>query len=151
MLRQAPARIEAENFGQEGPNKSYYVRDTTRRAKVYRTSEPVMITSFGSNRWQSGQYITLGATEWTAYTIRSEAAKDYRLSVRARAVQAPAEALVTIGEQVRPVTISSNGWSEINLGSVRLAQGPNRVVWQVQTGAADLDWLDLGPAQAPAN
>jgi endoglucanase len=145
-LRQAPARIEAENFGQEGLNKSYFVKDASRLARFYRTSEPVMITAFGTNRWQSGQYITLGATEWTAYTIRSDAPADYRLTVRAKAVNAPAEARITVGDQVRSVTVPTNTWSEINLGTITLARGQNRLLWRLQSGAADLDWLDLSPA-----
>jgi hypothetical protein len=143
MLRQAPARIEGENFGQEGLNKSYFVKDARRRSKVYRPSEPVMVTSLGTNRWQSGQFITLGPTEWTAYTIRSGAPKEYRLALRAKAADAPAEAQIAVGDQVRSVTISGSAWSEIKLGVVALAQGPNRLVWRVQSGVADLDWLDL--------
>jgi Cellulase (glycosyl hydrolase family 5) len=143
LRRQAPARIEAENFGQEGLGKSYFVKDATRLATAYRTSEPVMITSFGTNRWQSGQYITLAATEWTAYTFQSDVARDYRLTVRAKAVEGPAEARITIGDQARTVTISSNTWSEISLGSLGLAHGQNRVVCQVKRGVADVDWLEL--------
>ena len=149
ILRQAPARIEGENFGQEGLNKSYFVKDPGRLAKVYRPSEPVMITAFGTNRWQSGQYITLGAAEWTAYTLRSGAPRNYQLTVRAKAVDAPAEARVIIGHQVRTVTIPSNTWSEIKLGAIALARGQNRVVWRVQSGAADLDWLDLSTQTPP--
>jgi len=121
MLRRAPARIEGENFGQEGLNKSYFVKDASRRSKVYRPSEPVMVTSLGTNRWQSGQFITLGPTEWTAYTIRSGAPKEYRLTLRAKAAEAPAEAQIAVGDQVRSVTISGNAWSEIKLGAIALA------------------------------
>ncbi|HVM46667.1 MAG TPA: cellulase family glycosylhydrolase [Candidatus Acidoferrum sp.] len=153
MLRQAPARIEAENFGREGLNKSYFVRDTNRLASVYRTSEPVMITALGTNRWQRGQYITLGPTEWTAYTVQSLAPERYQLTVRAKAVDKPAKARITIGRQVRKVNIRSNNWTEINLGTITLARGQNRLVWRVQSGAADLDWLDVTTAhvdQQPA-
>jgi hypothetical protein len=146
-LRQAPARIEGENFGHEDLNKSYFVKSPSRLAKVYRTSEPVMITAYGTNRWNSGQYITLDSTEWTAYAIRSDVPKDYRLTVRAKAVQAPAQARISIGTQVRNVTISSNSWSEINLGAISLVGGQNRIVWRVEAGVADLDWLDLSPAE----
>jgi len=153
MLRQAPARIEAENFGREGLDKSYFVRDTNRLASVYRTAEPVMITASGTNRWQRGQYITLGPTEWTAYTVQSLAPEDYQLTVRAKAVDKSAKARITIGRQVRKVNIRSHDWTEINLGTITLACGQNRLVWRLQSGAADLDWLDVTTAhtnQQPA-
>ena len=143
MLRQAPVRIEGENYGQEGLNKSYFVKDASRLSKAYRLSEPVPVSSLGTNRWQPGQYITLSATEWTAYTIWSDAPKNYRLTLRAKAADAPADAQIALVGQVCNVAISEKGWNELNLGTIALAQGPNRLVWRVNSGVADLDWIEL--------
>jgi hypothetical protein len=143
MLRQAPARIEAENYGQEGFNKSYFVKDTQRLSKVYRTSEPVLVTTLGTSDWRSGQYITLGATEWTAYTIGSATTKEYRLTARAKAAASAAEGQLVLGDQVLRAALPSTGWTEIKLGTLALAQGPNRLVWHINKGIADLDWIEL--------
>jgi endoglucanase len=147
MLRRAPARIEAENYGQEGPNKSYFVKDTNRLSKHYRLSEPVVINARETNRRQSDQYITLNATEWTAYTIWSEAPKDYQITVKVKTANAPAGAELTLGSQVREALISGNSWSETKLGTIALEQGTNRLIWRVKSGAVDLDWLDLSPGE----
>ena len=57
MLRRAPARIEAENYGQEGQNKSFFVKDSNHHSQRYRVSEPVCVTSCETNgRRKAGQW-----------------------------------------------------------------------------------------------
>jgi endoglucanase len=147
MLRRAPARIEGENFGQDGLNKSYFVQDTNRLSKFYRLSEPVAITARESAiRKQSDQNITLNANEWTAYTIANEAAKDYQVTLKVKAADAPAEAQLISGNQVRQVKIAQNTWQEIKLDPISLAKGANRLRWLVTKGTADMDWIELSPA-----
>lgn len=147
MLRQAPARIEAENFGQQGPGKSYQVNDLKHLSAFYRQSEPVSITAQNGSRRQSSQYITLKASEWTAYTIDSRAAKNYDVSLRAKAAGAPAQIQLSIGGQVRTVILSQNDWSEVKIGTFALAVGQNQLKLQVKTGAADMDWLEVNLAK----
>jgi hypothetical protein len=148
MLRKAPARIEAENYGQEGQDKSYMVNDTNRLSKRYRLSEPVPVTTRETGRRQSEQYITLNATEWTAYTISSDTPKNYQMTVKVKATNSPAEAQLVVGSQTRDVRISENSWNEIKLGAIALEQGTNRLVWRVKGGTVDLDWLDLSPDES---
>ncbi|PWU13191.1 MAG: glycoside hydrolase [Verrucomicrobia bacterium] len=148
MLRLAPGRIQAENFGHDGAGKSYQVKDPARRSAFYRPSEPVPVsTSKTTGRRQSSQYITLSATEWTAYAITSRTPKSYDVSLRAKAGSASAEIQLTIGEHTRCITLSSKGWSDINIGTFALLQGPNRIKLEVKSGTADLDWLDVNPAK----
>jgi hypothetical protein len=148
MMRQAPARIQAENFGQEGPGKSYQVKDTARKSAFYRQSESVLITTSGAATGkQSSQYITLNSAEWTAYSIASPANGNYEISLRARAGTTPAEIQLTIGDQVRSTTLANKSWSDVTIGTFSLHQGPNRIVVEVKKGAADLDWLDVNPAK----
>jgi hypothetical protein len=146
ILRQAPGRIEAENFGHAGQNKSYFVEDTNQHAKFYRVSEPVAIGMSGRNSRRSAQYISLNANEWTAYTISSEMAKEYGVTAGVK-VGAPAKIELKIGDQIRDVTISPGDWTEIKLGDFSLAKGANRVQWGVKSGSVDLDWIDLGPTE----
>lgn len=144
MLRRAPARIEAENYGQDGINQSYFVHDTNRLSKFYRKSEPVAITAPETAQPKDpAQYVSLGANEWTAYTTASAVTQDYPVTIRARAKSAPAEARLISGNQVRQMTIQPDAWQEIKLEAVSLNQGANRLKFVVSRGAADLDWIQL--------
>jgi len=143
MLRQAPARIEAENFGQEGAGASYQVRDLRFRSTYYRRSEPVPISAQSGNRRQSSQYITLKETEWTAYNIQSDAAKDYDVFLRARGGATPAEIQLFVGGRARKVVLTQKDWNEAKIGTLPLVPGKNRLKLQVNSGTADIDWLEL--------
>lgn len=145
MMRRAPAKIEAGNFGHEGLNKSYFVKNPEQRSKFYRLSEPVSIISLGSNRWRSDQYITLDSTEWTSYTISSDIPKNYQVVIRAKAASGPSSVELAIGDHSRTVKLANNSWNDISAGTVALARGPNRLKWTVKSGAADLAWIELTP------
>ncbi len=147
MFRRAPAKIEGENYGHDGPNRSYFVKNTNYLSKYYRLSEPVSIISQEATRRQSDQYATVNAKDWTAYTIWSESPKKYKMNVRVKAADGPAEARIIVGDQVRTVMIPQNTWSEIELDAIALTQGTNRLKWLVTSGVADLDWLELSPAE----
>ena len=43
ILTRVPAKIEAENYGHDGFNRSYFVADTVNKSKFYRKDEPVKI------------------------------------------------------------------------------------------------------------
>jgi hypothetical protein len=143
MMRRVPSRIEAENFGHNGPGISYSVRNPNRRSKFYRHDEPVVINVGESQRPRSYQYITLEPTEWTAYSIDSNAAQNCEITFRVRAASSPAEAELVVGEKMIPVKVTGSTWSEIKLGSVPFNQGPNRLKWSVKQGTVDLDWIDV--------
>jgi hypothetical protein len=148
MMRRVPARIEAENFGENGQNKSYFVKNPDDHSKFYRLSDPVSVTSAGTNRWQSGQYITLGSSEWTSYTISSDAPHHYQLVAKAKASSGPAVVEIRVGDEVQTVTLSDKGWNEIKVGTVELSQGQNQLKWIVKSGVADLDWMEFNPPEA---
>jgi endoglucanase len=148
MMRRVPARIEAENYGEDGQNKSYFVKNPTQRSKFYRRSDPVTITDEGTNRWQSGQYITLGSDEWTRYTISSDAPRHYQVIAKAKTSSGPTVIEIKVGDEVRTVTLTNEGWNEINAGTVALSPGTNQLKWTVKSGVADLDWIELNPPAA---
>ncbi len=147
MLRRAPAKIEGENYGHDGQNKSYFVLNTNTLSKNYRLTEPVPVISQDATRRQSDQYALLGAKEWTDYTIWSDSTRNYIISVKAKAVGGSAVARIIIGDQIRVVAISQDTWNEIKLDPVTLAKGNNDVKWLMTSGTADLDWLQLSPAE----
>jgi hypothetical protein len=151
MLRRVPGRIEAENFGHNGSGISYHVKNTTQRSKYYRTGEPVPIYVGESRRPRSSQFITLSATEWTAYTIDSISQQDCEIIIRARATNAPAQVDLSVGEKTVGVTVSDSAWKELKVGAVQFSRGANRLKWLVKEGTADLDWIDVRSGINPSN
>jgi len=143
MLRRAPARIEAENFGRQGLGISYAVSNGSSRSRFYRVDEPVTIMAEESQRPRSSQYITLSAAEWTAYMISSDAPKLWDITGRVRAGKLPAEGKLFINEQAFDVKITEQGWVEKKLGTVPLKAGLNNLKWMITRGTADLDWLGV--------
>jgi aryl-phospho-beta-D-glucosidase BglC (GH1 family) len=143
MLRRVPSRIEAENFGHNGPGISYAVRDASRRSKYYRKNEPVPIIANELQRPRSSEYITLTATEWTAYSIDSDVPQTCEITIRARATNSPAEAELRVGEKTFKVKLADNIWKEIKVGPIEFNPGANSLKWVVKEGAADLDWIDV--------
>jgi endoglucanase len=147
MFRRAPGRIEAENYGLDGQNKSYFVHDTQQLSKNYRLTEPIFVTSLPSVRKKTDQYITINAKEWTTYTVSSPARENYHLVARLRARGAPAEIQITIGDNTRSVRIPTNDWAELDFGFIALCEGPNQLKCLVLDDAIDFDWVDLRPVE----
>lgn len=146
LLRRAPVKIEAEDYGQEGLNKSYFVHDTDFRSKFYRTTEPVPIESLGDGgRFGGGQAVRLNEGEWTAYTVNSGADLEYPVTLRARNETANGTATVEIAanETPRQTALSGVEWAEVRLKPILLHQGENRIVVKVASGQAEIDWIDL--------
>jgi len=143
MLRRAPVRIEAENYGRQGADISYHVEDATNHSKFYRQDEPVKITASSRGRRQSEEFITLKTAEWTAYTIVSGTAAKYAITVRVRAQDGPAEAQLEVNDHILSAPITQNDWTEIKLGPAALNRGPNHLKWVVKQGAVDLDWINV--------
>jgi len=146
MMRRVPARIEAENYGEGGQNKSFFVKNPGQHSRFYRMSNPVAVTASGA-RSQAWQYITLGSTEWTSYTISSDEVRPYQVVAKAKAKNGSAVVELKVGDEVRTVTISDQNWSEIKVGSVALSQGLNQLKWTVKSGTADLDWIELNSSE----
>jgi hypothetical protein len=145
LFRRVPGRVEAENYGHEGLNKSYSVKDAAKNSQYYRVSEPVPVEQVsGAGRRSSGQAIRLTEGEWTAYTIHSQASKDYSAVMKARADSGPAVVELSVGGHVQEVTIPQGDWAEIALKAVPLAQGANQLKLRVKNGTAYLDWVDFG-------
>lgn len=146
IFRRAPGVVEAENYGHEGMGTSYSVKDTGRKSEFYRTSEPVPvepITAGGGRRSRSDQCIRLEAEEWTAYTVHSLIAKEYRVSARVRTLNHPADFQLSIQGQGMKVSVGSEDWQEVDLGNMKLAEGPNSLKVIVRSGVLLFDWLRL--------
>jgi endoglucanase len=147
MMRRVPTKIEAENYGEEGLNKSYFVKNPEQHSKFYRTSEPVSVGTTGTSRWNSGQYISLDSTEWTSYIVSSDAPQTCEVIVKARASSGPATVEITVGGKSRTINVSGKDWNEIPVGPLAVAQGGNQLKCTVKSGVADVDWIELNPAE----
>jgi hypothetical protein len=143
MLRRVPARIEAENFGQEGANVSFGVKDASRHSSFYRLDEPVQISVEDETRRNSARYISLSQGEWTAYDINNEAPRRCEIAVRARVRSGPASAQLQVGEQLLNIELTDKTWKELRPGTILMPAGPNRLKWMIKQGEVDLDWLEV--------
>jgi hypothetical protein len=144
MFRRIPGKVEAKDYGQDGQNKSYFVKNTSKNAEYYRTSEPVPISLVDKDQKNSEEVVSLRAGEWTAYTVDcATASNNYEAIVRARAEDIPAAAQLIIDDLKCDVKISTNVWSEINLGTHPLSSGRHRLKWLVQEGTVQVSWFEL--------
>lgn len=144
IFRRAPGRVEAENYGHDGLNQSYFVKDASQRSKLYRTSEPVIVEAIeGGGRGGSQQGIRLNEQEWTAYAIHSLTAREYPAVLRAKADSGTSVVAVSLGSHTQDVTVSQSEWTEIPLAALSLSEGVNRVKILARSGAVHLDWISL--------
>jgi endoglucanase len=145
LFRRVPGRVEAENYGHDGPGKSYFVADCAQTAKYYRTSEPVPIelTTASGDRGRAAQAIMLNATEWTAYAVNSQNARSYAVVVKAKAQNSPVVFQLSLNDSTQDATIAESGWVELKLTPVNFVEGANRLKLLVKRGAVQFDWVSF--------
>jgi endoglucanase len=142
IFRRVPGKVEAENYGHDGPNQSCFVNDTTPKSKYYRTSEPVPVEQItGGNRRSAEQGIKLTEREWTAYTIHSQTARDYSPVMKVKIDGGPAVIELSVNGHTQDVTLTGTDWSETSLKAMPFSQGANRLKVLVKSGTVSLDWI----------
>ena len=139
LFHRVPGRVEAENYGHEGLNHSYFVKEPAQKSKYYRTSEPVPVVPAEN----SGQAVRLNSGEWTAYVINSLRPQTYALTVRARVENAMTTFLVDVNGTSQEVPANDQGWVEYKLKPVNLVAGTNRIRLSVTEGSAAFDWMEF--------
>ena len=139
LFHRVPGRVEAENYGHEGFNHSYFVKDTKLKADFYRTEEPIPVVPVEN----SGQAIRLGSGEWTAYAINSLRSQTYALTVRARVESAMTTFQVNVNGVSQEAAANGRGWVEYKLKPVGLFTGTNQIKLSVTEGSADFDWMEF--------
>ncbi len=145
IFRRVPGKVEAENYGHEGPGKSYLVGNESRKSRFYRTSEPVLVEPLeaSGSRGGSEQCVKLDAGEWTAYALTSLEPASYHLTVRVKAAKAPAAFQVLVNDQPQQASAAQEGWTELRLKEVLLLKGVNHIRLLVRQGTLTVDWLDF--------
>jgi endoglucanase len=140
LFHRVPGKVEAENYGHDGPGQSYSVADGSCRANYYRTMEPVPIVLIGENQ-RSGQAIELKAQEWTTYALESQIACSCAATARVKAEHPPAVFQLSVNDSAQEVTIRQEGWVELKFGQVSFAKGTNRLKFAVKRGRICFDWV----------
>jgi hypothetical protein len=138
LFRRVPGKVEAENYGHEGLNHSYFVKDNSKKADHYRTSEPVPVELI-----EPGQAIRLNTGEWAAYSVNSLETKPYALTVRAKAESATAVFQISVDGSSQEVAADGQGWVEFKLKPVRLASGASQLKLAVKSGTVSFDWVSF--------
>lgn len=138
-----PGKIEAENYGYEGYDKSYFVLDTLNRSKFYRKDEPVLIQldSQDKEQFESNQSVELQKTEWLAYTFESLESKEHEITVNASALDLPTDLEVWINNKKVKLTVSSKNLNEVRLGYFKLLRGENNIKILVRSNRLKIDWF----------
>jgi endoglucanase len=147
LFRLVPGKVEAENYGHLGLNKSYFVK-TSENSKLYRKSEPVPVmalqgTTNGQRRGGSGQAIKLSADEWTAYNFQSKTAQTCGLSLKVKAETTPCTLQVTVCDKSQSLTVTNLDWAEIRLNPVAVPKGAGTLKYAVKEGTIDVDWAQF--------
>ncbi len=143
ILTRIPAKIEAENYGFSGFNRSYFVLDTANKSKFYRKNEPVQIKLDSKDKEQfwSEQSIELQQSEWIVYNFESLNRRKHQLTIRASAVVAPASLTIWINNKKTVVNVIGKELLEQATGNYKLNKGENKIKIQVKSGTLKLDWF----------
>lgn len=143
ILTRVPAKIEAENYGFNGFNHSYFVLDTLNKSENYRKHEPVKIILDSKEKEQfwSEQSIELQQSEWVVYTFKSLDNKKHPLTIRASSAMVPAVIKICINNKKVAVTINSKDFTDQTIGDFKLKKGGNKVKVLVKSNSLKLDWI----------
>jgi hypothetical protein len=138
-----PGKIEAENYGFEGYNKSYYVLDTQNKSEFYRKNEPVQVQldSKIKDQFWSDQSVVLQKTEWLVYNFNCLDNKKHQLTMNASANDLPTEIEIWINNKKVKITVSDKNFNERTIGNFKLKKGENKIKILVKSNSLKLDWF----------
>ncbi|MBK8054473.1 MAG: cellulase family glycosylhydrolase [Saprospiraceae bacterium] len=143
ILPRIPGKIEAENYGHDGFNQSYFVKDTATKSQHYRKNEPVKINLDSKDKEQfwSEQSIELQQSEWVVYNFECLDKKKHQLTIRASVAEVPANLIIEINSKKVIVNVLSEDFLEQTVGSYKLNKGNNKIKILIKSGMLKLDWL----------
>lgn len=143
IFTRVPAKIEAENYGHEGFNRSYFVTDTVNKSKFYRTKEPVQIKPDSSEKekFWSEQSIELQQAEWVIYHFTSLKNRKYQLTIKAAAPLAKARLMIWINNRPVELTLNNKELNELFVGEFGLKKGENKVKIMARSNVLKVDWI----------
>jgi hypothetical protein len=145
LFRRLPLKIEAENYGHDGYNKSYFVKDTLSLSSNYRKKEPVKVLIINNDKKSliSEQSIILNETEWTCYNIKSLDKVKYLITMKVKANDGPAELVFALNDNSYTVKVKNTEWTEIPVRKLTFKKGDNRILVFVKKGSINFDWMNI--------
>ncbi len=140
-----PGKIEAENYGFEGFNKSYFVLDTINKSEFYRKMEPVKIQldSKDEEQFWSDQSVELQKTEWLVYNFTSLESKKYQFTLNASSGEKPTKLVIEINNKKINFTVNNKNLTEVILGNFILEKGENKIKILVKSNVIKMDWIEI--------
>lgn len=140
-----PGKIEAENYGFEGYNKSYFVLDTLSKSEFYRKREPVQIKldSKDEKQFWSNQSVELQKTEWLVYNFNCLDAKKHQLSMNASTNTLLTDLEIWINDKKVNFSVSNKELKEVTIGNFKLKKGENKIKILVKKNSLKLDWFQF--------
>lgn len=141
-----PGKIEAENYGFEGYNKSYFVLDTLNKSKFYRKNEPVQIQLDSKDKEQfwSDQSVVLQKSEWLVYDFKSLESKKYQFTLKASSGDKTTKLVIEINNNKKiKFTVNNKDLSEVILGNFKLNKGENKFKILVKSNNIKFDWIEI--------
>lgn len=145
MLCRLPLKVEAENYGHDGLNVSYFVKDTIFRSENYRTEEPVPIKliNFNDQLLNSEQAIQLEQNEWVKYEFESLEDTSYEVELRVKSDNG--KSVIDLFLNGKPILIEAHNpnWEEIKIGMLPFKKGMNELQLKIKTGQARIDWINI--------
>ena len=143
ILTRIPAKIEAENYGFDGFNQSYFVTDTIAKSKYYRKGDPVKINLDSKDKdalW-SEQSIELKPSEWVVYDFENIDNQKHTLTIRALTAANATKVIFWVNEKKIKITLTNKSFYELLQGDFELNKGLNKVKVMVESGVLQLDWV----------
>jgi endoglucanase len=143
ILTRIPGIIEAENYGFDGFNRSYFVLDTLKKSETYRKNESVKINldSKIKDQFWSDQSVELQKSEWLVYNFNCPDNNKHQFSLRASATGEPAKLIIWINNKKVNFSIKKKELSEVKVGNYDLKNGENKIKILVKSNSLKLDWL----------
>lgn len=143
ILNRIPGKVEAENYGFDGYERSYFVLDTAARSAYYRKQEPVKIVldSKDKDQFWSEQSIELKTREWVVYQFESLQNKESHLTIRASSDDMGSAINILVNDKASDLHVISKELVELNVGNYQLKKGKNRIKILVRSNSLKLDWL----------
>ena len=159
MLCRLPLKLEAENYGHDGYQKSFYVTDTQTMSSTYRKREPVQIEliyrAIEEDQSQSptqgqegrrnrplteGQALILSEGEWVVYNIESDKSVAYNVVMR---VSGTGTLNLSVNGDKVSTDVSEAGWTEVKITPMNFKTGENEIKAETISGEIKIDWFDI--------
>ncbi|PCL92542.1 glycoside hydrolase family 5 protein [Paenibacillus lautus] len=167
LLRRLPIQIPAEFYGYRGEGVSYHVETKASQDIGFRISDGVpmrMMTgkaekpsyaSEGGKPWAEDNLVCVQLREgdWLAYDALCAGAGIFHLDVRALIPEGTVDIMLQVGDREPEAISLSSGpgegqWHVHRLaGGMPIEEGPVDLVFMVNKGRIELDWLEFTEAR----